>query len=125
MKKKILIIEDNNAIREVLSWILEEEGFVVIGAATGSTDPYIKSNADLILLDEWVNKREGHMLCEEIKKIHHLQHIPVITISTSPFIEEIAARCKADGFISMPFDLEEVISEARKCFSPAKEINVC
>jgi DNA-binding response OmpR family regulator len=121
LKKRILIIEDESAIREIISFVLQNEGYEVTGVNIGPADSFIQYKADLILLDEWINKKEGHRLCEEIKLIHQLQHIPVIILSTSPFIKKIAADCKAEGFIRKPFDLEEVISEVEKCFSPDKK----
>jgi two-component system OmpR family response regulator len=118
LKKRILIIEDDSSIREIISWLLEEEGYKVTSWVTlGAAGSFAGYNADLIFLDEWINKNEGYRLCEEIKLIRELQHIPVIILSTSPFIEKIAANCKADGFIRMPFGLAEVISEVEKCFS--------
>lgn len=119
LKKRILIIENDNAIREIISWVLQDEGYEVTGASTGPPGSFTGYKADLILLDEWVNKTQGHRLCQEIKQIHQLQHVPVIILSTSPFIEKIAEGCSADGFIAMPFDLEEVIGKVEKCFSPS------
>jgi DNA-binding response OmpR family regulator len=117
LKKKILIIEDDTSIREIISWLLEDEGYEVTGVNIGAANSFAGYQADLILLNEWVNQKEGHRLCEEIKQIHQLQHIPVIILSTSPFVERIAVECNAGGFIRMPFDLVQVITEVEKCLS--------
>jgi CheY-like chemotaxis protein len=58
--------------------------------------------ADLILLDEWVNKKEGQMLCKEIKTIKKLAQIPVIIFSTAMNIAEIASNCRANGYVHKP-----------------------
>ena len=109
----MLIAENDKDIRELVSFILESEGYEV------QSCPYTLENllimeADLILLDEWVNFKEGPMLCKEIKAIERLAHVPVIIFSTAPDIEQIAAACRANGYVHKPFDLETLLSEVRK-----------
>jgi len=64
---------------------------------------------------------EGPMLCKEIKAIERLAHIPVIIFSTAMDIEQIAATCKANGYVHKPFDLDTLITEVRK-FLPLDKI---
>ncbi|MDB5020899.1 MAG: cseB [Pedobacter sp.] len=113
-KKKVLIIEDDAGIQELITYILETDGFEVESTVNNLTTDLTPFNADVILLDEWINKKEGHMLCKEIKMVHATQHIPVIILSTAVDIEEIARNCDADGFIAKPFDIEEVSKEVRR-----------
>jgi DNA-binding response OmpR family regulator len=113
-QKKVLIIEDDAGIQELISYILEEEGFRVDTTVHSLATDLTPHKADLILLDEWVNKKEGHMLCKEIKMMHATQHIPVIILSTSVDIKEIAKNCDADGYISKPFDIDEVVKEVKR-----------
>jgi DNA-binding response OmpR family regulator len=112
--KKVLIIEDDAGIQELIKYILEAEGFQADTVVHNLTTDFSSFQVDLILLDEWVNKKEGHMLCKEIKLIHEMEHIPVIIMSTAPDIAEIAKNCAADGFIAKPFDIEHVITEVRR-----------
>lgn len=120
MKKRVLIIENDREIKQIVTYILESEGYDVQGAQYDSAAlPHLK--ADLILLDEWINKREGHMLCKEIKAIEALQSVPVIIFSTAADIADIAKNCNADGFIKKPFDLDALISEVKK-FLPLSAI---
>lgn len=113
-KKKILIIEDDAGIQELISYLLEAEGFQVDTIVHNLTTDLTPYHADLILLDEWVNKKEGHMLCKEIKQVHATQHIPVIILSTAVDIEDIARNCHADGFIPKPFDIDDIIREVKR-----------
>src|SRR4051812_26484594 len=112
--KKVLIIEDDAGIQELISYLLEAEGFQVETAVHNLTTDYTSFQVDVILLDEWVNKKEGHMLCKEIKQVHEIQHIPIIIMSTATDIAEIAKNCSADGFISKPFDIEELTKEVKR-----------
>ncbi|MBW4890773.1 response regulator [Mucilaginibacter sp. HMF5004] len=115
MKKTVLIIEDDNDIRDIVSYILESEGFNVIATNPKPAIELPVHRCNIVLIDEWLNKTEGHMLCQEIKKIHQMQHLPVIILSTSAKIEEIAISCKADGFIRKPFELDELVNVVKKC----------
>lgn len=113
MKKRVLIIENDEDIRGIVSYILEDEGFQVVAANPWPAEQLAGLKADLILLDEWVNQKAGHELCVELKKMHHTMHIPVILLSTSPKIKEIAENCNADGFIRKPFDLDDLVDEVK------------
>lgn len=113
MKKKVLVVENDEEIKQVVTYILELEGYAVLGARYSSS-ALIKLKADLILLDEWVNNREGHMLCKEIKAIEALQSVPVVIFSTAPDIADIAKNCLADGFVHKPFDVDTLIGVVKK-----------
>jgi DNA-binding response OmpR family regulator len=117
MKKTILIVENDSEIRNVISYILQTEGFEVIATSPKPATQLINHNANLILLDEWLHKKEGHMLCTEIKKIHEMKHLPVIILSTAHNIEEIAETCHADGFVRKPFDIGHLVDVVKKCLS--------
>ena len=115
MKKRVLIIENDVDIQNIVSYLLESEGYDVIALKPFPADQFVQHRADLILLDEWIDKKRGDMLCNEIKKIHEIKHIPVIIFSTAPNIEEIAANCHADGYIHKPFDVDDLINEVNRC----------
>ena len=114
LKKRVLIIEDDPGIQELIGYILESEGFEVIATSPNFSADLSTQKADLILLDEWVNKKEGHMLCKEIKQIHTFRHIPVIILSTAPDIADIAKNCKADGYLAKPFDIDDIVALVNK-----------
>ncbi|MBK0378496.1 response regulator [Mucilaginibacter segetis] len=117
-RKNILIIEDDQAIREIISYLLLSEGYEPLGCPKSEQlEELHRYEPELILLDEWVNDREGTMLCQEIKLIHRLAGVPVIIISTSADIEQIALSCKADGFVRKPFDIAAMLAEIKRCLS--------
>lgn len=92
MSKKVLIVENDEDIRDIVGVILENEGYEVAGCAY-TLENLLTMAADLILLDEWVNQKEGPMLCKEIKAVEKLAQIPVIIFSTAMDIEQIAQTC--------------------------------
>lgn len=110
MKKKILIIENDQDIRHIVEYILNEQGFetLSIPEPENLTD-IIQFAPDVILLDEFINSRAGHRLCRKIKQINVLAAIPVIILSTANDIELIAAECQANDYIRKPFDVADMV----------------
>jgi DNA-binding response OmpR family regulator len=113
LKKKVLIIENDELIRDIVTFILEAEGYEVSGVKY-APEAVDQLAADLILIDEWINRKEGHMLCKEIKSIAHIAHVPVIIFSTANDITDIVKVCGADGYIQKPFDIDVLLTEIRK-----------
>ena len=120
LKKKVLIIENDELIKDIVTFILELEGYEVIGARY-APEELQDIQADLILLDEWVNVKQGHMLCKQIKYISKLAHVPVIIFSTASNIMDIVKTCGADGYVQKPFDLDILMAEIKK-FLPLQEV---
>lgn len=110
MKKRIVVIEDNHDILELLGFILENEDYEVMA----SLDPEpLKSieeiDPHLILLDENLGASRGHQLCLELKSNPGTSHLPVILISAVNDLPELARRCKADNYIAKPFLIEDLL----------------
>jgi len=111
LKKKILIIENDQDIRHIVAMIMEEEGFETLSTPEPKDLPAIIQFApDVILLDEFINAQPGHRLCRKIKQIDGLKHIPVIILSTANDIELIAKECQANDHIRKPFDVEDLVT---------------
>ena len=119
--KKILIIEDDNQVMQVLKDILEAEGFEVIGYADkNSIKGIIINRPDLVLLDNQLKDGFGFELCAEIKANTFTENIPVILVSAYQDLKELANKCGADAYLCKPFDLQEllrVVNEAMKGIS--------
>jgi two-component system OmpR family response regulator len=114
VRKKVLLIEDNQDICEIVKWVLEDNGCDITVTKHVPAADLPRFKADLIVLDEWVNNSEGHMLCKEIKAIHDLKHIPVVIFSTAIDIEELMQTCGAEGFVRKPFDIGDLLVEVNR-----------
>ena len=115
MTKKILIIENDFDIRDIITYVLKDEGFSVIGMPSPeSLDAVVLHQPDLVLIDEWLSGHPGHRLCLRIKQFHQLMHVPVVIMSTENDIEQIAAECKADGYVRKPFDVAELVETVQE-----------
>ena len=112
IKRKVLIIENDDDIRNIVEFILAHEGFETLSIAEPeSLADILQFRPDLILIDEFINNRPGHRLCLRIKHEPLLAHLPVIVLSTANDIELIATECKANDYIRKPFDVEEMVDK--------------
>jgi DNA-binding response OmpR family regulator len=107
MKKKILVIEDEPVIAELINMLLEQEGYQVISFNNnaGVKERLQDNEIALVLLDLTLGGQDGMDVCDHIKNNKDLKHIPVVLVSAHRDLEKIAGECAADGFILKPFDL--------------------
>ncbi|WP_276348113.1 response regulator [Daejeonella sp. JGW-45] len=111
MKKKILVVERDEDILYIIRHLLEEQGYAVGVSITeeGIVDRVIKEKPDIILLDIIKPTAEGTALCNALKRVPSIKHIPVIVLSTYPQIQTVKIEC-ADDIIDKPFDISEIIN---------------
>ncbi len=116
-QKKILIIEDEESISDLMSYYLEKEGFAVKAADNGQKGIVITETflPDLILLDLMLPDMNGFEVC---KKISGEYTIPIIMITAkSDTIDKILGmELGADDYITKPFDIREVIVRIKSIF---------
>jgi DNA-binding response OmpR family regulator len=126
MKKKILIIEDEPMLGDLLYAVLKEEGFEVEKATTGEEGiKKIKEfYPDLILLDILLPFISGYDVLSFLKKEEKFSSIPVIVLSNLGQDEEIKkslALGAKEHIIKSNFTLEEIVEKVKKIFtSPEK-----
>jgi CheY-like chemotaxis protein len=113
--KKILVADDNSGIVDVMQIVLEHEGFEVITTMNGKNILKLcEQKPDLIFLDVWMSGVDGNDICKQIKANADFKHIPVIIFSANRHTKEIAIDCGADGFLSKPFELNDLLNLAYK-----------
>lgn len=116
MKIKVLVIEDEPVIAEMISMILEDEGFEVISLSDMGWARFKlqAKEVNLVMLDLKLKGEGGESICKYIKTHRDLKNIPVILVSGSEDIEEIKEKCGADDLIRKPFELNHFISKVHK-----------
>jgi CheY-like chemotaxis protein len=115
MSKRILIIEDDEDILEILSFILKEEGYEVSGLTDGNAiDSIGNTLPDLIICDIWLPNRKGTEICKALKANPETAKIPFILISTTMNLPEIARKCGADAHVEKPFHIQEMVNIAKE-----------
>lgn len=106
---RILVIEDNADIKEVLDYILNDDGHEVIPCSDATPLNSLDTiKPDIILLDDILGGVRGSTLCRELKDDEKTSSIPVILISAMPNLKETAAKSGADAYIEKPFNVDEL-----------------
>jgi DNA-binding response OmpR family regulator len=115
-KKKILVVDDDNDILEVLTEALIFEGYEVKGLPqTDNIFPeIIQYQPDLVILDYLLNGVNGGELCHQIKINRHTTKLPVIIMSAHPRVLQSLGNYGCNQFIAKPFDLTHIISSIQQ-----------
>lgn len=112
--KTILLLEDDNDIREVIHLILEEESYQVISFSTitefSNRDRSIQ--ADLYLLDVMLPDGSGLDVCEHLKAVQ-VHDTPIMVMSAHATLKDIERKCEPANFIQKPFDIENLLSQIK------------
>ena len=114
MAAKILIVEDEAAIQELIIYNLQQAGYETVSAENAEKAMSIINNAlpDLILLDVNLPKKNGHEVLEYIKTSENLKQIPVIMLTTSSSDKDVLLSYKnhANCFITKPLDVNNFLT---------------
>nr|WP_143148560.1 response regulator transcription factor [Clostridium amylolyticum] len=130
MEDKILIVDDEEHILELLKFNLENAGFKVITASNGiEALEYLKNSLPkLILLDLMLPGMDGYDVCKEIRREKNLSNIPIIMITArSEELDKILGlELGADDYITKPFSIRELIARVKAVLrrttnSPSKD----
>ncbi len=112
--KKILIVDDDENICELLRLYLEKDGFDAIVANDGgqAMSAVQINNPDLILLDIMMPVLDGWQVCREIRKTSNVPII-MLTAKGETFDKVLGLELGADDYITKPFDSKEVVARIK------------
>lgn len=112
MKKCIYILEDNDDIRELISYLLMEEDYEVMGYPTVKSfkKEMLSAHPDMIILDVMLPDGNGLIVCDELKADQRTNDIPILIMSAHSQAQEVKQKCSAEDFISKPFDIDDLVS---------------
>ena len=118
MPKKILIVDDSESIREVVSFTLENEGFEVLVANDG-TDAlkfHDGREIDMIITDLHMPEMDGITLIKHVREMEAYQRIPILFLTTeSQTAKKMEAKeAGATGWIIKPFVPAKLIAALQK-----------
>ncbi|PCN44813.1 DNA-binding response regulator [Brevibacillus laterosporus] len=124
-KTKVLIIEDEQPIADLLSYGLTLEGFRTRTSASGATGmmEMEQFNPDLLLLDWMLPDQSGLDIC---KRVTENYNIPILMITAKSDITDkvLGLEFGADDYITKPFDLREVIARIRTILRRVDQANI-
>lgn len=111
----VLIADDDPAIVEALSLMLEDAGYAIRTLREGETLETLQEDLPaVLLLDIWMSGRNGGDVCKYLKSQPATQHLPIILISAHSDIQRIAKEAGADDYLAKPFRMKEVIAKVGK-----------
>ncbi|MGB7604219.1 MAG: response regulator transcription factor [Lutisporaceae bacterium] len=117
MNQRILVIEDEIHIQELLKYNLEKNNFVVILADNGieGLSQAIKGNFDLVLLDLMLPGFDGLEICKRMRGDKRTRKTPIImlTAKSEEFDKVLGLELGADDYMTKPFSIKELIARIR------------
>lgn len=120
-QKTILVADDDLAILDVLTLILEDAGYRVKTTASGAAVREIIAQElpDLLLLDIWLSGWNGKDICRALKSEKQTQHLPIVLFSASRETSAIAQEVGADDFVVKPFEMDNLLQKLQNYLSLA------
>lgn len=124
---KILLVDDDPNIRNLVNLYLEKEGFEVEMADRGDTalQMFKTSPPNLILLDIMLPGMDGLQVCREIRKVSNIPII-MLTAKDDTFDKVLGLELGADDYVGKPFDMKELVARIKavsRRFQPAEPEN--
>jgi CheY-like chemotaxis protein len=118
MGDELLIIEDNAQNLYMMRFLLEKNGFSVLGAETGlkGIEMAVQNNPRAILLDIQLPEMDGYAVAAELKKNPRLAHIPIIAVTSYAMMgdRERILSAGATGYIEKPINPETFVQEIQE-----------
>ncbi len=122
MRKKILVVEDDIDLVELLSFNLKKAGFS-IGTASHGIEALKKARSllpDLILLDLMLPELDGFAVCETLRRDPAIASVPIIMLTAmgSEFARLGGLESGADDFITKPFSSRQLLARIEELLQP-------
>ncbi len=114
MSTKILVVDDDKNICELLKLYLENDGYTVYVANDGqaAVNTFHAKSPELVLLDIMLPKMDGWQVCREIRKVSSAPII-MLTAKGETFDKVLGLELGADDYVTKPFDAKEVMARVK------------
>ena len=123
MAKKILVVDDEMYMLNVVKMRLIANGYEVITASDGleGLNAARREKPDLMILDVMLPKMDGFKVCRMLKFDDQYQHIPIIlfTARVQEADKEIGNAQGADAYLTKPYKPEELLAKIREILGPS------
>lgn len=116
---KILVVDDDSGIGEMLKTLLEFKDFTVtVTEKPGETEKIImEEDIGLVILDMLISGVNGTDVCARLKENEDTAQVPILMMSA---LHEAGTKCKAagaDDFVAKPFEMDELMAKIHKVFN--------
>ena len=121
-RARVLLAEDDTALRRFLQIILERAGYTVIPAADGleAMKIALSSSVDIVITDAMMPNLSGHELCRFIRNSQTLAQLPVILLSALERKEDADGE-QVDAFLSKPVTGDDLVACIEKLLARKKQ----
>lgn len=111
--KRVLVVDDNFDILDVVRIFLESNGYEVSTVSNGDSilNDVVNYSPQIILLDVYLRGSNGVEICNHLKSNSSTRHIPIIMFSAQTTDYLILRKCAADDFIAKPFDEKSLVDK--------------
>jgi two-component system cell cycle response regulator DivK len=121
MSRTILLIEDNEQNRYLLTFLLEQSGYQVLSAADGARgiEAALRTLPALILLDIQLPTMDGYAVARALRQNEALQQIPIVAVTSyaMPGDREKALEAGCAGYIEKPINPDTFVAEMERALS--------
>lgn len=123
--RKILIVDDEPYILNILDFSLDAEGYTVLQAADGAEalKLAIEHTPDLVIMDVMMPRLDGFDTCRKLKEDSRTRNIPVVLLTARSSREDrqMGEDVKADGYITKPFSPQRLLDTVSAFLGVASE----
>jgi two-component system cell cycle response regulator DivK len=124
MKRTILVIEDNEQNRYLLTFLLEQRGYEVVSAADGPSGLEIARTLvpALVLLDIQLPRMDGYAVARALRQNESLRQTPIIAVTSyaMPGDREKALAAGCTGYIEKPINPDTFVAEMERALPPPR-----
>ena len=117
MNLRVLIVEDEKALAEILEYNFKKEGYAVDTASDGeiALDKIIFKAPDLVILDWMLPKLSGIEICRKVRSNKKIKNIPIIMLTARGEEEDRLKGLEmgADDYVTKPFSINELLARAK------------
>ncbi len=116
MRKKILVVDDDQGILDAFEVLLDSAGYDVslLSDAEQLMKLPVTKFPNLIILDVLLSGVDGREICKQLKSQEKTKRIPIIMVSAHPNAEKSVIDACADGFLAKPFEMEDLLTVVAK-----------
>jgi CheY-like chemotaxis protein len=117
--KRVLVVDDDETIRDLLVMTLSEEGYEVVAAPNGEAALELlrRARPDVIVLDMKMPVLDGWQFARAYREAPG-PHAPVVVLTAAENAAQRAAEINADGWVAKPFDLDELLRVIQQHAAP-------
>ncbi len=124
MKEKLLLVDDNPSVLQVLQVSFQFLGYTIFTARDGIEAEIMleKCHPDLLILDVMMPGKNGFAVCRDLKRNPHLASLPVILLTAKTEEEDVCwgLDCGADAYVTKPYEPRQLEALVRQLLDDAR-----